>query len=167
MWDTSQRNGFHLWIIQERDTVATVVIRAQDRTTHDKCSNIEGVELVSVPGVGAVCQLPVAETRFSTPRVISGEEISTDKQKCQLKPLQRSAYYPIQFSDEQWARLEKAFPTGVCDFSAPGVSQTGAVPWQTYQDDSSGGAVIYGGKRWARPRPTPAKAGRARRSQAG
>ena len=131
---------------------------AQDRPpeAHDKCSNIEGVELVSVPGVGAVCQLPLAETRFSTPRVISGEEISTDKQKCQLKPLQRSAYYPIQFSDEQWARLEKAFPTGVCDFSAPGVSQTGAVPWQTYQDDSSGGAVIYGGKPLG---PAPANSG--------
>jgi hypothetical protein len=34
----------------------------------------------------------------------------------------------------------------VCDFSRPGVSQKGTVPWQTYQEDSNGGAVIYGGK---------------------
>jgi hypothetical protein len=34
----------------------------------------------------------------------------------------------------------------VCDFSKPGVSQQGTVPWQTYQDDSNGGAVIYGGQ---------------------
>ena len=78
--------------------------------------------------------------------MIAGESIATDKQKCQLKPLQRSDYYPIQFTAEEWAQLEKALPTGVCDFSKPGVSQTGTVPWQTYQDDANGGAVIYGGK---------------------
>jgi hypothetical protein len=121
---------------------------AQDRPTeaHDKCSNIEGVEEVAVPGIGPVCELPLAETRFSTPRVIAGEEISTDKQKCQLKPLERSAYYPIEFTEEEWAQLQKAFPTGVCDFSKPGVSQQPTVPWRTYQNDSAGGAVVYGGK---------------------
>jgi hypothetical protein len=95
---------------------------------------------VAVPGIGPVCELPAAQTRFSTPRVISGEDIATDKQKCQLGPLVRSAYYPIQFTDEQLAALEKAFPTGVCDFGKPGVSQTGAIPWQTYQNDGKGGA---------------------------
>jgi hypothetical protein len=113
---------------------------------HDRCSNVEGVEQVSVPGVGPVCQLPLAETRFSTPRVIAGEDIATDKQKCQLKALQRSDYYPIQFTEEQWSALQKAFPNGVCDFSKAGVSQKGAVPWQTYQEDSNAGAVIYGGR---------------------
>ena len=131
---------------------------AQDRPpeAHDKCSNVEGIELVSVPGVGPVCQAPLAQTRFSTPRVISGESIATDKQKCQLKPLRRSDYYPVQFTEEEWAQLEKALPSGVCDFSKPGVSQVGAVPWQTYQNDSSGGAVIYGGKPLG---PGPANSG--------
>jgi hypothetical protein len=121
---------------------------AQDRPAeaHDKCSGVEGVEQVSVPGIGPVCQLPLAETRFSTPRVISGEDIATDKQKCQLKPLQRSDYYPVQFSEEQWAALQGTWPTGVCDFSRPGVSQTGTVRWRTYENDSAGGAVIYGGR---------------------
>jgi hypothetical protein len=121
---------------------------AQDRPeeAHDKCSNVEGVEQVSVPGVGPVCQAPLAQTRFSTPRVISGEEISTDKQKCQLKPLQRSAYYPYEFSEEQWSKLQNAFPSGVCDFGKRGVDQRGTIPWQTYQDDRNGGAVIYGGR---------------------
>jgi hypothetical protein len=96
--------------------------------------------------VGPVCQLPLAETKFSTPRVVSGEDIATDKQKCQLKALQQSAYYPIQFTAEQWAALQKSFPKGVCDFSRSGVSQKGAIPWQTYQDDNAAGAVIYGGK---------------------
>jgi hypothetical protein len=121
---------------------------AQDRPAeaHDKCSNVEGVQEVSVPGIGPVCENPTAQTRFATPRVISGEDIATDKMKCQLKPLEQSAYYPITFTPEQWAALKKALPTGVCDFSKPGVSQKGAIPWQTYQDDSAGGAVVYGGK---------------------
>jgi hypothetical protein len=121
---------------------------AQDRPAeaHDKCSNVEGVEQVSVPGVGPVCQLPLAETKFSTPRVVSGEDIATDKQKCQLKALQQSDYYPIQFTGEQWTQMQKTFPHGVCDFSKPGVSQKGTIPWQTYQEGSNGGAAIYGGK---------------------
>ena len=34
----------------------------------------------------------------------------------------------------------------MCDFSKTGVSQTGTVPWRTYENDSGGGAVIYGGR---------------------
>jgi hypothetical protein len=121
---------------------------AQDRPgeAHDKCSNVEGVEQVSVPGVGPVCQLPLAQTKFSTPRVIAGEDIATDKQKCRLRAMRQSDYYPLQFTVEQWTQLQSAFPRGVCDFSKPGASQKGALPWQTYQDDSGGGAVIYGGR---------------------
>src|SRR5438874_178481 len=121
---------------------------AQDRPAeaHDKCSNVEGIQEVSVPGIGPVCENPTAQTRFSTPRVIADEEISTDKQKCQLRPLEASAYYPITFTSEQFSALQKSFPTGVCDFSKPGVSQNGTVPWQTYQSDAAGASVIYGGK---------------------
>ncbi|HWX75732.1 MAG TPA: DUF6351 family protein, partial [Solirubrobacteraceae bacterium] len=77
---------------------------ASDRPAevHDKCSNVEGLEEVSVPGIGQVCENPTAQTRFATPRVIAGEDIATDKQKCQLKPLVRSDYYPLTFSEEQW-----------------------------------------------------------------
>lgn len=67
-----------------------------------------------------------------------------DTNKCVLKPLRRIDYYPIAFSDEQWSRLQAAFPTGVCDWSQKGVSHTGAVAWQTYQD--SAGNVVYGGR---------------------
>jgi hypothetical protein len=131
---------------------------AKDRPgeAHDKCSNIEGLQEVSIPGIGPVCENPTVQTRFSTPRVISGEEISTDKQKCQLKPFSRSDYGAIAFTAEQWSALEKAFTTGVCDFSKPGVDQTGAIPWQTYQDDANGGAVIYGGRPLG---PAPAGSG--------
>jgi hypothetical protein len=40
--------------------------------------------------------------------------------------------------------LRKAFPTGVCDYSRPGIGQRGAIGWLTFQD--SKGKVVYGGK---------------------
>jgi hypothetical protein len=121
---------------------------ADDRPAdvNDRCSSIDGVEQISLPGIGPVCQLDALQTKYSTPRVAAGEDIATDKQKCQLKPLRQLDYYPLQFTADQWSALQATFPTGVCDFSKPGVDQTGAVPWQTYQDDANGGSVVYGGK---------------------
>ena len=71
--------------------------------------------------------------RYGTPRTVAGEGIETDVNKCTLKPLRRSDYYPIAFTDAQWAKLVATFPTGVCDWSRPGVSQYDTIPWQTYQ----------------------------------
>ena len=86
--------------------------------------------------------------------MVAGESVATDTNRCRLKPLRRSDYYPIAFSDDQWQRLEKAFPSGVCDWTQLGVDQTGAVPWRTYQD--AAGNVIYGGKALgAAPRSQP------------
>jgi hypothetical protein len=83
--------------------------------------------------------------------MVAGDAITTDANKCQLKPLQRSDYtlnagpvpVPIPFTDAEWSQLQAIFPSGVCDFSKPGVSQQGTIPWQTYQDAQ--GNVIYGG----------------------
>jgi Tannase-like family of unknown function (DUF6351) len=125
-------------------TLAAKIIRDRPGDVNDRCSNIEGVELVSLPGVGTVCELPEVQTRYGTPHTVAGEGVETDLNKCTLKPLRRLDYYPITFTDEQWARLQSAFPTGVCDWSAPGVSQAGTIPWQTYQDSS--GTVVYGGR---------------------
>ena len=59
--------------------------------------------------------------------------MTDDVMKCQLKPMVREDY-PVTFTDEQWQHLQEAFPTGVCDYTKPGVSQRGAVAWLTYQD---------------------------------
>jgi hypothetical protein len=44
----------------------------------------------------------------------------------------------------------------VCDFSNPGVGQQPTIPWQTYQNDSASGSVLYGGKPLG---PAPAGSG--------
>jgi hypothetical protein len=135
---------------------------AADRpeNVHDRCDSTEAseelVEKVEVPGVGQVCNAPLVETKFSTTRAVAGDPITTDNMECQLKPLQRSDYYPNEFTAEQWSALQKAFPSGVCDFSKPGVGQQPTIPWQTYQSDGEGGSVIYGGKPLG---PAPAGSG--------
>jgi Tannase-like family of unknown function (DUF6351) len=60
---------------------------------------------------------------YGAPRIAAGGSLSQDVMKCQTKPLSRADYGVIAFTDEQWARLQAAFPTGVCDYSRPGVSQ--------------------------------------------
>jgi hypothetical protein len=112
----------------------------------DRCSNIPGLDRVNVPGVGEVCNLPAAQTRFATPSMEAGESIATDVMKCQLEPLRQSSFYPITFTSSQWATLLRAFPTGVCDYSKPGVDQQNTIPWLTYQSDARGRHVIYGGR---------------------
>lgn len=119
---------------------------ADDRpaTVHDQCSDIPDVDQIVVPGVGEVCQSPLLQTRFATPRMVAGESVATDQEKCQLQPLNESSYYPITFTATQWAEMQQIFPGGVCDWSKPGVDQRPTIPWQTYQTAS--GSVIYGGK---------------------
>jgi hypothetical protein len=81
---------------------------------------------------------------YGTPRTAAGDAITTDSNKCQLKPLNRDDDYGLlPFSDAQWAEMEALFTDGVCDFSKPAVSHQPTIAWQTYQ--TANGSVIYGG----------------------
>jgi hypothetical protein len=139
-----------------RKPLAEKIVANRPEDLQDRCSQVPGVEAAVVPGLGRVCENGQVQTRYGTPATVAGESIATDTNKCQLKPLQRSDYYPIGFTDEQWAQLQETFPTGVCDWSKPGISQQDTIPWQTYQDDSADGAVIYGGRPLGR---SPARSG--------
>ena len=63
-----------------------------------------------------------ASIAFSFPREVAGAGIAADVVKCQLKPLD-PADYPVAFTPLQWSRLQAIFPSGVCDWSKPGVEQ--------------------------------------------
>lgn len=125
-------------------SLATKIVRDRPSDIQDRCTQIPELDSIEIPGIGKVCNLPNAETKFGTPHTVAGESIATDSNKCALKPLRQTDYYPVAFSADQWTRLQSAFPNGVCDWSKPGINQTGAIPWQTYQDST--GNVVYGGK---------------------
>ncbi|HYC55700.1 MAG TPA: DUF6351 family protein [Candidatus Binatia bacterium] len=105
----------------------------------DRCYDGAGNKLLDT-----ICGQAVVAT-FGTPRMVAGDALTTDTNKCQLKPLDRNDDYGLlPFTEAEWARMQTLFAGGVCDFSRPGVDQQGTIPWQTYQDAS--GAVIYGGQ---------------------
>jgi hypothetical protein len=104
----------------------------------DECWNGSGTKVsdgLCPPGV-----VPV----YGTPRTVAGDAITTDANKCLRKSLSRSGYGLVPFTDTEWAQLQQLFPTGVCDFSKPGVDQQPTIAWLTYQD--ANGNVIYGGR---------------------
>jgi hypothetical protein len=119
-------------------TVPQKVIRDKPSDLTDECWNGAGTKLSN-----DLCPAGVVNVE-GTPRTVAGDPITTDANKCQLKPLKRSDYPGITFSNADWTKLQQTFPNGVCDFSKPGVSQQPTVPWLTYQD--SRGRVIYGGR---------------------
>jgi len=59
---------------------------------------------------------------YSFPRGVAGAPISNDVVKCQLKPVS-AADYAVALTAEEVARLRRIFPTGVCDWSKPGIEQ--------------------------------------------
>jgi len=129
-------------------SLAAKIGRDRPADVHDIC-NIAGQDDL---GGQDTCQ-KVAGFGNGT-RGAAGGPFATDVLDCQLKPLRPSDFYPAQFSDAEWAQLQKVFPTGVCDWSKPGVSQQATVPWQTYQH--ANGGVIYGGRPLG---PAPANSG--------
>ena len=96
------------------------------------------ITLLSLPGIGPICELKEVQTRYGTPRTVAGEGVETDTNKCALKPLRRLDYYPISFTDDQWQRLQGAFPGGVCDWSKPGAAMQRSTPWRTFAKGPGG-----------------------------
>jgi hypothetical protein len=125
----------------ERDhgakTLARKIIENKPADVQDECWNGSGTKVsngLCPPGV-----VPV----YGTPRTVAGDAITTDDNKCQLKPLDPHESGLVPFTAGQLTQLRQLFPTGVCDYSKPGVDQQATIPWLTYQ--SASGHVIYGG----------------------
>jgi hypothetical protein len=74
---------------------------------------------------------------FANPRMAAGGPLANDVIKCQLKPLDRGAYR-ASFTDQQWARLQAAFPTGVCDFTKPAADRTAPITWPSFAGGPGG-----------------------------
>jgi hypothetical protein len=118
--------------------LAKKIIEDKPDTVADRCTNGSGTDEPFY-----TCEEVVQQ--YGTPRFGADEPHTDDVLKCQLKPLDRSDY-PVTFTDAQWKELQQAFPTGVCDYSRPGVGQGPTTPWMTYQSDAAGHHVIYGGR---------------------
>jgi hypothetical protein len=70
------------------------------------------------------------------PRIVAGSPRRSDIVKCALQPVTTaisSGQYGAELSPEQQSRLEAMFPSGVCDWSKPGIGQVPiGKPWHSF-----------------------------------
>jgi len=130
----------------EKDTSATPlaqkIVRDRPKTITDRC--------IIGPVLNALCsvkQLQVLQTRLSTPRQEAGGPTANDVMACVKKPLTKDLFKGmlIGFNADQWSRLQRLYPDGVCDWSKKGRGQGPATTWLRY--DSASGGVQYGGRK--------------------
>lgn len=95
-----------------KDSVAAKIARHKPADAVDSCW-INGQKSTDMTACLA------ANKYFGNAHTGGGDTIEDDVLKCQLKPLNR-ADYAVTFTDTQWARLQAAFASGVCDWAKPG-----------------------------------------------
>ena len=128
--------------------LARKVIEDKPDSIQDRCTDGGGND-VPATECDAVVQ------PYSDPRIEAGMPMADDTIKCELKPLDRESYAPMVFTDAEWKKMVDTFPSGVCDYSKPGVDRHPTVRWQSYQGRD--GHVVFGGRPLgAAPKSKPA-----------
>jgi hypothetical protein len=131
---------FDRWMVaymsdRSNDPPRIKAIRSKPREAVEGCYNqsspvqfiVENLVFTSKPATHCSALYPA----YSNPRYEAGGPLAGDILKCQLKPVDVKDY-SARFSPSEFARLKAIFPTGVCDFSRPGVNQTAVVPWASW-----------------------------------
>ena len=100
----------------------------------DRCFDTQGDQIAAGPHVwdGVLDGRPAGACtrRFpihETSRVVAGGPFAGDVFKCRLQPvraaIERGLYGTWRPDAAQRRRLERIFPTGVCDYTEPGVGR--------------------------------------------
>jgi hypothetical protein len=98
------------------------VVKHKPAEAVDTCWDPSGAKIVEPASFSAQTKCNALYPVHSEPRLVAGAPLTNDVMKCQLKPI-NFAEYKVAFTDAQKARMKTVFPTGVCDFSKPGVAQ--------------------------------------------
>ena len=98
------------------------VVKHKPADAVDTCWDPAGVKIVEPASFTAQNKCNALYPIHSEPRLVAGAPLTNDVMKCQLKPIDLAAY-KVPFTAAQKTRLKAVFPTGVCDFSKPGVHQ--------------------------------------------
>ncbi len=101
------------------------VARLRPADAVDSCWGVaDGVrykETATLNGAGT-CNTLYAKT--VPPRMVAGSPVTDDVVKCQLKAISDADYAPAAFTAPEKTRLASIFPSGVCDYSKPGIGQS-------------------------------------------
>ena len=115
--------------------LAQKVLDDKPATTTDEC--FIGSALTETTDA-ATCA--TAFPHFGDARLAAGEPLVDNAEQCQLKALD-PADYSVMFTADQWARLQQAFPDGVCDWTKPPVGFGPSIPWLTFAGGPGGEPV--------------------------
>ena len=122
--------------------IETKVVTNKPAAAHDLCIATNGATdaqaAAELPGGLTDPACPVLFQ--SSPHQVAGGPRSEDIFKCQLKPLDFSSpdYNGVVFDSTQQARLAAVFPSGVCDYTKPGVGQVPSNGPTTFQNGPGG-----------------------------
>ncbi|HEV7578229.1 MAG TPA: DUF6351 family protein [Caldimonas sp.] len=108
------------------------VVAAKPAAAIDFCFLTGDVNFATPVTDQAACDADLRLKVFSSPHQVAGGPLAENILKCQLKPVVFSDYTGITFTAGQQARLNAVFPTGVCDWSKPGVGQQDPIGPLTY-----------------------------------
>ena len=122
------------WMVNIRAHPQRTVAQNRPPRAVDSCFDVNGQLMHAGPDVwnGIIDNKPkgactLAFPIFGTSRTVAGEPFEGDIFKCALKPvqaaLQDGTYSPWIPDAAAVAKLEQAFPQGVCDYSKPGLGR--------------------------------------------
>jgi hypothetical protein len=140
------------WLTKLKADTSSATIEQKVRTarptsgandTRDFCllTQSSGVATTTRTFDQAACDADAFLKPSLSPRQVAGGPRSEDVLKCQLKPLNQADYTGVTFTTAQWARVQAAFPDGVCDWTKAGVGQTVAVSPLTFKAGPGGVAL--------------------------
>jgi hypothetical protein len=99
------------------------VVAAKPAEAVDFCFLTGDVNFAAPVTDQAACDADARLAYFTSPHQVAGGPQQENILKCQLKPIDFSEYTGVTFSAGQQARLNAVFPSGVCDWTKPGVGQ--------------------------------------------
>ncbi len=126
--------------------LADKIVANKPGSLKNRCLNID-----PFGGIGCTSrEVQLLQTNLSTPREQAGDDRYNDRLACRLTPLTRAVVRPkldvpgvTALSDAQFAKLQRLFPRGVCDYSRPG---QGVVPTRTWLGYGTATRVVEGGR---------------------
>jgi hypothetical protein len=131
---------FDAWMVafksdRSSDPLPAKVVRAKPKAAVDGCYD-RATPPVFIAEPLAFSSKPVSKCSALYPvhsnvRHEAGGPLAANVLKCQLKPVD-ARDYAVPFTAAELARLKGIFPSGVCDWSKPGVNQVPVVTWGSF-----------------------------------
>jgi hypothetical protein len=105
-----------------RPPTIAAITRAKPAAAVDGCWDASGTRIDEPATFDGPGRCNTLYPNHRNPRLVAGAALADDVLKCQLRPIDPRDYQG-KLTPAEMSRLRSVFPTGVCDYSKPGVAQ--------------------------------------------